>query len=122
MAIADLQPRALEVAGSMGVDETFNILQGEGPESFGFDVSVEAAGYDASLQAVLDATRRGGTVWGPSRRQGFDLVFGAGPARADRIRFAALRAGAGRGMKAAEAPRKHRRTPAANDPCNDGAF
>jgi L-idonate 5-dehydrogenase len=62
VAIADLQPRALEVASSMGVEETFNILQGEGPESLGYDVSVEAAGAAASLQTVLDATRRGGTV------------------------------------------------------------
>ncbi|MBV1777670.1 L-idonate 5-dehydrogenase [Paeniglutamicibacter sp. ABSL32-1] len=62
VAISDLQPRALEVASSMSVDETFNILQGEGPESLDYDVSVEAAGAAASLQTVLDATRRGGTV------------------------------------------------------------
>jgi L-idonate 5-dehydrogenase len=46
----------------MGVHETFNIAQGEGPESLGYDVSVEAAGVAASLQTVLEATRRGGTV------------------------------------------------------------
>lgn len=46
----------------MGVDETFNIRQGEGPESLGCDESVEAAGAVASLQVVLDATRRGGAV------------------------------------------------------------
>jgi L-idonate 5-dehydrogenase len=62
VAIADLQPRALEVASSMGVDQTFNIAQGEGPESLGYDLSVEAAGAAASLQTVLHATRRGGTV------------------------------------------------------------
>ncbi|GAA3326075.1 zinc-binding dehydrogenase [Paeniglutamicibacter sulfureus] len=50
------------VADSVGVDETFNILQGAGPGSLGHDVSVEAAGAAASLQTVLDATRRGGTV------------------------------------------------------------
>lgn len=53
VAIADLQPRALEVASALDVDETFNILQGEGPESLG---------YDVSLQTVPDATRRWGTV------------------------------------------------------------
>lgn len=33
VAIADLQPHALEVANAMDVDQTFNILQGQGPES-----------------------------------------------------------------------------------------
>lgn len=62
VAISDLQSRALEVASSIGVEETFNILHGDGPEKLGYDVSVEAAGAAASLQVVLDATRRGGTV------------------------------------------------------------
>lgn len=37
----------------MGIDETFNILLGEGREW---------RGYAVSLQAVPDATRRGGAV------------------------------------------------------------
>ena len=62
VAIADLQPRALAVAQLLGVDETLDASRGAKPESMGFDLGIEAAGAVASLQTVLDAVRRAGSV------------------------------------------------------------
>lgn len=62
VAIADLQPRALEVAAKLGVDETLNIAAGEKPQSMGYDIGIEAAGVLPSLHTVLDAVRRAGSV------------------------------------------------------------
>jgi len=62
VAIADLQPRALEIAKQLGIDATLNVGAGEKPETMGFDIGVEAAGVMPSLQTVLDAVRRAGSV------------------------------------------------------------
>lgn len=62
VAISDLQPRALEVATKLGLDETINIREGQAPLTMGFDIGIEAAGALPSLQTVLDAVRRGGSV------------------------------------------------------------
>lgn len=62
VAISDLQPRALEVAAKLGVDETLNIAAGDKPQSMGFDIGIEAAGVLPSLQTVLDGVRRAGSV------------------------------------------------------------
>jgi len=60
--IADVQPRALQVAKQLGVDETLNVGAGDRPETMGYDIGIEAAGVMPSLQTVLDAVRRAGSV------------------------------------------------------------
>ncbi|MFJ2621193.1 L-idonate 5-dehydrogenase [Glutamicibacter sp. NPDC087344] len=62
VAISDLQPRALEVAGALGADELINIAEGQAPSDAGFDIGIEAAGAPRSLQTVLGAVRRAGSV------------------------------------------------------------
>jgi len=62
VAIADLQPRALQTAKQLGVDETLNVADGDKPETMGYDIGIEAAGVLPSLQTVIDAVRRAGSV------------------------------------------------------------
>ncbi len=61
--VADIAPRALEVARSVGADETLRSDQASAEQLTDIaDISIEAAGQPAALTTCLQATRRGGRI------------------------------------------------------------